>query len=158
MVSFQSPLSESVSFQSHEHESATNLKVDNCINLETSGNRRSERLAKQNNNLSSGQSALGGKAKSIFFSQSRNVKKIGAALVFALLNGISSPHITRTNTFVQSQSNGKCIGKLGFFVDRFHTAATLYDGTLNELHALAFAAVKGTNETYNFKQAMAQSD
>ena len=34
----------------------------------------------------------------------------------------------------------------------------MYDGTLKELHGMAFAAVKGTNESYNFKQAMDQPD
>ena len=102
---------------------------------------------------------MGGKvAKHVFFSQSRTLKKIGATLIFALLNGVSSPHTSRIATFVKDQCAGKCTGKFGFFVDKYHTAATLYDSTLNELYAMAFAAVKGTNESYNFKQAMAQPD
>ena len=111
--------------------------------------------------LSSQLSASGGKgsqAKHVFFTQSRSIKKVGAALVFALLNGVSSPHVSRTDTFIGKQCTDKATGKFGFFINRFHTAATLYDGTLNELHALVFATVKGTNETYNFKQAMAESD
>jgi hypothetical protein len=100
------------------------------------------------NALSSKHSALGGKvstAKRVFFSQSRTLKKVGAALIFALLNGVSIPNISRTDTFITNQCVGKSTGKFGFFVDRFHTAANLYDGTLNELHDLAFATIKGTN-------------
>ena len=89
----------------------------------------------------------GSQAKHVFFTQSRSIKKVGTALIVALLNGVSRPYVTRTDTFIGKQCADKATGKFGFFINRFHTAETLYDGTLNELHALAFATVKGTNET-----------
>ena len=73
-----------------------NQRVDSCIDLSTSGNQQSVRLAEQRrmeellhysestaaqSALSSKHSALGGgvsTAKRVFFSQSRTLKKVGA--------------------------------------------------------------------------------
>ena len=83
-----------------------------------------------------------------------NLRKAGALAFLTVLNGISPESTVLKETINRATECGEFPGTFALFVERFHQTLTLLDNTVNEIHAMAFASVKGTNENYNFKQAM----
>ena len=146
------------------------LTVPGCINLSQSGLIRSTRTAaleqaktanptknEGDANLTKNEgdcrSASNNNNSHMFSSvMSRtNLRKVSALPFLIVLNGISPESTVLKAKINKVTQSGKFPGPFTLFVERFHQTSTLFEDTVNAMHDMAFASVKGTNETYNFK-------
>ena len=63
-----------------------------------------------------------------------------------------------TDNRMACSSITKGVNNFSFFIEKCHWNATLFDNTVNEMHAMAFERVKGSNEPYTFNQARQEPD